>query len=86
MYSLSVAMANLPTESLAPAAELAAAAAELAEAPLLPLLEALVVFLRVPTTTPTTIATIAMMRIGTPNFIRLLVDFLAGFGVMYPDD
>ena len=78
-------MANLPIESLALTAELAAAA-ELAEAPLLPLLEALVVFLRVPTTTPTTIATIAMMRIGTPNFIRLLVGFLAGFGVMYPDD
>ena len=77
MYSLSVAIANLPIDSLALAAELAAELlpASLAAAVLLlPFLE----LLRIPRMTPRTIATITMMKTGIPNFIQLLVRFLTG--------
>ena len=76
MNSLSVAVANLPTASLALTAELANGSPLLPEAPLLLLL---FVFLRVPTTTPTTIpAMAAAMKSGTPTFIHLLIGFLPG--------
>ena len=78
MNSLSVAVANLPTASLALTAELANGSPLLPEAPLL-LLLLLFVFLRVPTTTPTTIpAMAAAMKSGTPTFIHLLIGFLPG--------
>ena len=78
MNSLSVAVANLPIASLALTAE---ATAELAGTPLLPPgpLLLLFVFLRVPTTAPTTIPIIAAtMTSGIPNFIHLLIGFLPG--------
>lgn len=80
MNSLSVAVANLPTESLALTAELAEPGPPLLPgAPLLVLL--LFEFLRVPTTTPTTIPTMATTtRSGIPNFIHLLIGFLPGAG------
>jgi hypothetical protein len=82
MNSLSVATANLPRAAAALAAALADAAAaedcwdadaavELDEE----------LFLREPTTPPTTAATIMIMSTGIPNFIQLLVPFLRVAGV-----
>ena len=77
MNSLSVAVANLPMESLALTTELAEPGTPLLPvAPLALLL--LFVFLR-PTMTPTTIpAMAATMKSGNPHFIHLLIGFLPG--------
>lgn len=71
MNSLSVETANRPTEVLALSAELAAAEGSLAAAE--DLLLSLLFF--VPTTAPTTTATITIMATGTPNLIQGLRPF-----------
>jgi hypothetical protein len=76
MNSLSVAVANLPSASLALTAELAEPGTPLP--PVVPLLF-LFAFLRfLLTTIPTTIPTIAKRTKATPNVFQLSIDFLRG--------